>query len=182
MAPVFGRPQWVIRPGNKTRCEHACVPHVLSLLCLRSTEPSPESSSFSLCRSCCVGSTVPAPLPPSLLPRASFPVPLSLPAAGSFDFVSDFPRKGLWGGHGVKNTTFLMHSLGKQAKGPHPLSVVAWHVASFTCRSVWLGFMLFLFLKFQLCHAIVSACPCCTKHACSTFVSLSKVDNSFRVL
>ncbi len=63
--------------------------------------------------------------PPSLLPRASFPVLLLLPAAASLDFVSDFPRKGLCGGHGAKNTTFLMHSLGKRSKRPLPLSVLA---------------------------------------------------------
>lgn len=93
-------------------CACACVP--LSLL------------GFFLCHSCCVGSGVPAlPTATPLLPRASFPVLRSLPAAASLDFVSDFPRKGLCGGHGVKNTTFLMHSLGKQSKRPLPLSVLA---------------------------------------------------------
>lgn len=71
----------------------------------------PKSSGFFLSLVLCgLHRTCP---PPPTLPRASFPVPLSLPAAASLDFVSDFPRKGLCGGHGVKNTTFLMHSLGK---------------------------------------------------------------------
>lgn len=140
------------------RCKHACAFHVL---CLSACACVPlsllKSSSFFLCRSCCVGSTVPAPLPPSFLPRASFPVLLSLPAAASLDFVSDFPRKGLCGGHGVKNTTFLMHSLGKQTKRPPPLSLLAsffavsllaWHFLSlsccllsmnFTCLRLWRG-------------------------------------------
>lgn len=73
----------------------------------------PKSSGFFLSLVLCgLHRTCPPPPPPTL-PRASFPVPLSLPAAASLDFVSDFPRKGLCGGHGVKNTTFLMHSLGK---------------------------------------------------------------------
>lgn len=113
-------------------------------------------------------------LPPCLLPRASFPVLLSLPAAASLDFVSDFPRKGLCAGHGVKNTTFLMHSLGKRSKRPLPLSVLApfftasllaWHFLSlsicllhksFTClRSFQLHpFSCSLFLQ-SLCFSLI---------------------------
>lgn len=62
----------------------------------------------------------PPPYLPPFLPRATFPVLLSLPAPASLDFVSDFPRKRLCAGHGVKNTAFLMHSLGKQTKRPLP--------------------------------------------------------------
>lgn len=159
---------------------HVCLTFCLyaACACVPLSFPPKAPASFSVTRAVWAPSYLPPYLPPSLLPRASFPVPLSLPAAASFDFVSDFPRKGLWGGHGVKNRTFLMHSLGKQAKGPLPLSVLAWHVASFTCRSVWLGSE-FLFLKLQLCHTIVSACPCCTKHACSRFVSQNTTASEF---
>lgn len=71
---------------------------------------------------------LPAPhLHSSLPPRASFPVLLTLPTTDSLDSVSDFPRKGLCGGHGVKNTAFLMHSLGKWTKRPFRLSeLVTW--------------------------------------------------------
>lgn len=74
-----------------------------------SAQPSQKLRLLSVARAVWAPPYLP-PHPP--LPRASFPVPLSLPAAASLDFVSDFPRKGLCGGHGVKNTTFLMHSLG----------------------------------------------------------------------
>lgn len=73
----------------------------------------PKHSSFFLCRSCCVGS-----LPRS--PRVNFPVPFSFPAIASLDFVSDFPRKGLYGGHRAENRTFLTRSLGKQTKQASP--------------------------------------------------------------
>lgn len=48
-----------------------------------------------------------------------FPGPVFLSPAWPpfFVFVSDFPRKGQHGGHGVKNPTFLTDSLGKWCKG-----------------------------------------------------------------
>lgn len=70
----------------------------------------------------------------SVLPRVHFPVPFSFPAPAFLHFVSDFPRKGLYGGHGAENTTFLTLSLGKQTKPASPslplLSTSALHCAS----------------------------------------------------
>lgn len=115
--------------------------------------------SSSLSRSRAVWAPLYLPLPP-LLPRASFPAPPSLPAAASLDFVSDFPRKGLHGGHGVKNTAFLMHSLGKQAGTTlaHPLCVLAGHAASSTCRSSHFSFSFYSFYTLQRNHDNVFTC------------------------
>lgn len=116
--------------------------------------------SSSLSRSRAVWAPPYLPLPP-LLPRASFPaLPPPLPAAASLDFVSDFPRKGLHGGHGVKNTAFLMHSLGKQAGTTLalPLCVLAGHAASSTCRSSHSTLTFYSFYTLQRNHHNVFTC------------------------
>lgn len=90
-------------------------------LCVCSTEHSQKLQLLSLSLMLCgLHRICPPPPQPFFLPRATFPVLLSLPAPVSLDFVSDFPRKRLCAGHGVKNTAFLMHSLGKQTKRPLP--------------------------------------------------------------
>lgn len=179
MAPVFGRPRWVKKPGNKTRCKHACVPHVLSLhcLCVCSTEPSPKApASFSVARAVWAPPYLPPYLPPSFLPRASFPVPLSLPAAASFDFVSDFPRKGLWGGHGVKNITFLTHSLGKTDQRASPSLCVGLTCCLFYLpeRVTWCRDFILFFLNLVLpCHCFFMLMwyKSCMLNICVTFQS-----------
>lgn len=117
--------------------------------------------SSSLFRSRAAWAPLYLPLPP-LLPRASFPArpPPSLPEAASLDFVSDFPRKGLHGGHGVKNTAFLTHSLGKQAATTLalPLCVLAGHAASSTCRSSHFSFSFYSFDTLQRNHDNVFTC------------------------
>lgn len=146
-----------------------CASRFVSIcLCVCSTEPSQKLQLLSLSLVLC---GLHRTCPPSLLPRASFPVPLSLPAAASLDFVSDFPRKGLCGGHGVKNTTFLTHSLGKTERKASPSLRVG-----LTCCLFYLPEPVTWFRvlkKFQLCHVITFACsgPCSTNHACSTLVS-----------
>lgn len=123
----------------------------LTFLSVRLCRSAFPKAPASFCRSCCVGSTVSAP---PTLPRASFPVPLSLPAAASLDFVSDFPRKGLCGGHGVKNTTFLMHSLGK----PDPEAAPSLR-AGLTCRLSYLPVTPLLF-HFEKIPAVPCHCFC----------------------
>lgn len=129
--------------------------------------PERASASFSVAHAVWAAPYLPPPPPPYLLPslplllpRTSFPVLLSLPAAASLDFVSDFPRKGLCGGHGVKNTAFLMHSLGKQSKRPLPLSALAsfftvflpvWHFFSLSCCLLNMNFT---------CLRILFCCCC----------------------
>lgn len=112
---------------------YACF--VSSCLCVCSIESPRKLQLLPLSLMLC-GINHTCPCPSSFLPRARCPVPLSLPAAASLDFDSDFPRKGLCSGHGVKNTVFLMHSLGKLTIRFLPLttsasfitvSVLVWH-------------------------------------------------------
>lgn len=114
-------PWWVRELGNKRSCEHACVFYNLCLPVRVFHGAFPKTpASFSVTHAVWPPPYLPPPPQPFFLPRATFPVLLSLPAPASLDFVSDFPRKRLCAGHGVKNTAFLMHSLGKQTKRPLP--------------------------------------------------------------
>ncbi len=79
------------------------------------------------------------PGPVFLLPR---PPPLLV-------FVSDFPRKGQHGGHGVKNPAFLTDSLGKWSKGlfsvhsqhnPTPLAPSGYmEIIGFACNTSFMS-------------------------------------------